>query len=125
MLAFGPNQGHAGTPPRSPRAKELMRIRLTRKLADCLDGVDLSHYSVGDVLDLPGREAYLLIAEGWAEASEGTDERRLCTPTEEELRCIREQLENWAEQKDRRRAEDRIREELRDARAVIVRPQKS
>jgi hypothetical protein len=33
-------------------------------------------------------------------------------------------LENWTEQKDRRRAEDRIREELRDSRAVIVRPQK-
>ena len=101
-----------------------MRIRLTRKLADCLDGVDLSHYSVGDVLDLPRREAHLLIAEGWAVASEGIDERRPCTPTEEELRCIREQLENWTEQKDRRRAEDRIREELRDSRAVIVGPQK-
>jgi hypothetical protein len=101
-----------------------MRIRLTRKLADCLDGVDLSHYSVGDVLDLPGREAHLLIAEGWAVATEGTDGPRPCTPTDEELRCIREQLENWAEQKDGRRAEDRIREELRDSRAVTVRPQK-
>jgi hypothetical protein len=101
-----------------------MQIRLTRKLADCLDGVDLSHYSVGDVLDLPRHEAHLLIAEGWAVASEGTHERPF-TPTDEELRCIREQLENWAEQKDRRRAEDHIREELRDARAVTIRPQKS
>ena len=55
-----------------------MRIRLTRKLADCLDGVDLSHYSVGDVLDLPRREAHLLMAEGWAVDSEGTDEPRTC-----------------------------------------------
>ena len=98
-----------------------MRIRLTRKLADCLDGVDLSRYSVGDVLDLPRREAHLLVAEGWAVSSEGTGERQSCTLTEEEVRCIREQLENWSEQQNRRRAEDRIREELRDSRAVIVR----
>ena len=98
-----------------------MRIRLTRKLADCLDGVDLSHYSVGDVLDLPRREAHLLIAEGWALLSEGADELHACTPTDEELRCLREQLENWSEQQNRRRTEDRIREELRDSRAVIVR----
>lgn len=98
-----------------------MRIRLTRKLADCLDGVDLSHYSVGDVLDLPRRDAHLLLAEGWASPSEGADARLACTPTDEELRCIREQLENWSERQHRRRAEDRIREELRDSRAVIVR----
>ncbi len=101
-----------------------MRIRLTRKLADCLDGVDLSHYAVGDVLDLPKREAYLLIAEGWATASEGTEDRQACTPTDEELRCIREQLENWSEQQSRRRVEDRFREELRDSRAVIIRAQR-
>jgi hypothetical protein len=101
-----------------------MRIRLTRKLADCLDGVDLSHFSVGDVLDLPRREAHLLIAEGWALPSEGTGERQPCTPTEDELRCIREQLENWSEQQNRRRAEDRVREELRDSRAVTVRAEK-
>ena len=101
-----------------------MRIRLTRKLADCLDGVDLSHYAVGDVLDLPSREAHLIIAEGWAVPGEGTDERRPARPTEEELRCLREQLENWSGQQNRRRAEDRIREELRDSRAVIVRAEK-
>jgi len=98
-----------------------MRIRLTRKLADCIDGVDLSHYSVGEMLDLPERDARLLIAEGWASRSDWADGRHASTPTDEELRCLREQLENWSEQQDRRRAEDRIREELRDARAVIVR----
>jgi hypothetical protein len=98
-----------------------MRVRLTRKLADCLDGVDLSHFSVGDVLDLPRREANLLIVEGWALPSEGADQAQPCTPTDEELRCLREQLESWSEQQNRRRAEDRIREELRDSRAVIVR----
>jgi hypothetical protein len=98
-----------------------MLIRLTRKLADCIDGVDLSHYSVGDVLDLPAWEAHLLIAEAWASPSVGTaDETRPRTPTEEELRCIHEQLTNWSEKQERRRAEDRIRDELRDSRAVIV-----
>jgi hypothetical protein len=43
-----------------------MRIRLTRKLAELLNGVDLSRHRVGDVLDLPMREAQVLMAEGWA-----------------------------------------------------------
>lgn len=98
-----------------------MLIRLTRKLADCIDGVDLSHYSVGDVLDLPAWEAHLLIAEAWASPSEApADETRPRTPTEEELRCIHEQLTNWSEKQERRRAEDRVRDELRDSRAVII-----
>ena len=102
-----------------------MRIRLTRKLADCLDGVDVSHYSAGDVLDLPTREAHLLVAEGWAVLSgRAAFEPEPWTPTDEEVRCIGEQLENWSERRDLRRAEDRIREELRDSRAVIVRVEK-
>ena len=99
-----------------------MLIRLTRKLADCLDGVDVSHYSVGDVLDVPRREAHMLVAEGWAEPA--ADGPQASTPTDEEVRCIREQLENWSEPRDRRRAEDRIREDLRDSRAVIVRAER-
>ena len=43
-----------------------MQIQLTRKLADYLDGIDLSDYEQGDVLDLPPHEATLLIAEHWA-----------------------------------------------------------
>jgi hypothetical protein len=43
-----------------------MKVRLTRKLAECLDGVDVSDRQVGDVLDLPRREAELLVAERWA-----------------------------------------------------------
>ena len=97
-----------------------MRIRLTRKLADCLDGVDVSHYAVGEVLNLPRREAELLVAEKWAVLSAGVAGPHSCTPTEEELRCIREQLEHWSEQQSRRRAEDRIREALHDSRAVTV-----
>ena len=44
------------------------RVLLTRKLAEFLDGIDLSRYRPGDLLDLPRRDAELLIREGWAVA---------------------------------------------------------
>jgi len=47
-----------------------MRVRLTRRLADYIDGVDLSRRSVGDLLDLPEHDAAMLVAEGWALALE-------------------------------------------------------
>jgi hypothetical protein len=47
-----------------------MWIRLTRRLADYIDGVDLSRRSVGDLLDLPERDAEMLVAEGCALALE-------------------------------------------------------
>jgi len=96
-----------------------MQVRLIRKFAECLNGVDLSHYHVGDVLDLPSREAELLIAEGWALRSVA-DRPIHSRLTAEQLRCLREQLETWSKGQDRRRAEDRIREELRDSRAKII-----
>ena len=43
-----------------------MRVRLIRKLAQKINGVDVSRQRVGDVIDLPRREAELLLAEGWA-----------------------------------------------------------
>jgi len=43
-----------------------MQVRLTRKYAERIDDVDLSNCHVGDILDLSDRDAYLLIAEGWA-----------------------------------------------------------
>jgi len=43
-----------------------MRVRLTRKLANVLDGVDVSPYGVGEVFELPDAQARLLIAENWA-----------------------------------------------------------
>lgn len=48
----------------------VIAVRLTRKLADMIDGVDLSASRVGQVLHLPWRDAWLLIAEGWAEMIE-------------------------------------------------------
>jgi hypothetical protein len=44
-----------------------MRVRLTRKFAERIDGVDLSNVGVGDIIDLPERKARTLVAEGWGE----------------------------------------------------------
>ena len=46
-------------------------MRLVRKLAQQIDGIDLTGRHVGDVLYLNGREAAVLIAEGWAEPVHG------------------------------------------------------
>ena len=43
-----------------------MLVRLTKKLALAVDGVDLRHCDEGNVIDLPERDAELLIAERWA-----------------------------------------------------------
>jgi hypothetical protein len=45
----------------------LTRIRLTRKLANSVNGVDLSTRRVGDIFDLRSDAASILINEGWAE----------------------------------------------------------
>jgi len=52
-----------------------MKIRLTRKLADLINGIDLSKAHEGETLDLSEREARLLMAEGWAEYAGGTQPR--------------------------------------------------
>jgi hypothetical protein len=44
-----------------------MLVRLMRKLAPVLNGVDLSEFQVGDVLDLSKPMAWMLVAEGWAD----------------------------------------------------------
>ena len=46
--------------------QELVRVRLTKKLANRMDGVDVSPHRVGDILDLPAAQARLLVAEEWA-----------------------------------------------------------
>jgi len=112
-----------------------MWVRLTRKLADFLYGVDVSERRVGDVFELPTVEAHLLVAEGWAEPhissvssgavrEDGSDRAllRQAQAVRQRLREVREQMDRrrFAEQA-RRRVEDRIREELHDNRAVVVR----
>jgi hypothetical protein len=43
-----------------------MKVRLTRKFAELINGVDLSKVHAGDTLDLSARDAQILLAEGWA-----------------------------------------------------------
>ena len=43
-----------------------MRVRLIKKFAGMIDGVDLRAHDVGEVLSLKRRDARLLIAEQWA-----------------------------------------------------------
>ena len=54
-----------------------MSVRLTRKYAEAIDGVDLSRADVGDQLSLSPRDAEMLIAEGWAEAAPVEHNRRV------------------------------------------------
>ena len=46
----------------------LRSVRLTRKLADSLNGFNLSRIGVGDTVELPDQTADMLIAERWAES---------------------------------------------------------
>ena len=50
--------------------RETVFVRLVRKYAEMIDGVNLAHTSVGDQLELTQREANILIAEGWAVQAE-------------------------------------------------------
>ena len=112
-----------------------MRVRLIRKLAEYIDGVDLSRSRTGDILDLSPYEARLLIAERWAVRDTGPSETRHATVafhraiaadsparrTTEQLRRVREQMERHQfERLEGRRVEDRIREEIHDAHARII-----
>jgi len=44
-----------------------MKVRLTRKFADLINGIDLSKAHAGETRELSDREAGILLAEGWAE----------------------------------------------------------
>ena len=46
------------------------KIRLTRKFAQMINGIDLSRACPGEDIDVTHREADILIAEGWAEYTE-------------------------------------------------------
>jgi len=47
------------------------KIRLVRKLAPILNGIDLSKHQVGEVIDVSERVALMLIREGWAKWATG------------------------------------------------------
>jgi hypothetical protein len=47
---------------------ETVRVRLTKKLAEMIDGIDLSKRVVGQTFQLRPDQARLLVLEGWAVA---------------------------------------------------------
>jgi hypothetical protein len=114
-----------------------MQIQLVRKLANYLDGIDVSAYRQGDVLELPRREAELLIAERWAvayyepaarEVRDVSAAPQLAMAADRNARRSLDQIRRFREEIDtqrcaeqeRRRAEDRIREELHDEHARTI-----
>ena len=47
-----------------------MRVRLVKKLASTLNGIDLSKFRVGRCVEVPDKVARMLLLEGWAERVE-------------------------------------------------------
>ena len=64
-----------------------MKVWLTRKYADLIDGVDLRGYKVGDTLELPREHACLLLKEEWAKR----ERRRNCDSAAGERRRANDQ----------------------------------
>ena len=56
-----------------------MLVRLKAKLAEVVDGIDLSHCQEGDIIDVHPRDGEMLIAEGWAQLVP-QDETVSCNP---------------------------------------------
>jgi hypothetical protein len=84
-----------------------MRVRIVRKLADRVDGIDLTNYDVGEVIELPEMDGRLMVAEQWGEfarreadlesgrntAARPRDRRRTSSDLYDRLRSKREELE--------------------------------
>jgi hypothetical protein len=92
---------------------DAMRVRITRKLAEWVDGVDLSRCREGDVIDLTERQAQLIVAERWAVPARRAAD---CTPfaadhrPSERLRDKRDQI-----QQERRRGQRRAMDQSQAA----------
>ncbi len=50
-----------------------MLVRLKVKLAEVVNGVDVSHCREGDVIEVSRADGKMLIAEGWAEPAAPTE----------------------------------------------------
>jgi hypothetical protein len=55
-----------------------MYVRLTCKLAEIMEGVDLSSHAEGDIIQLSDHDGRLLLMGGWAQCVD--DERVRSTP---------------------------------------------
>jgi len=63
-----------------------MRIRLTRKFANLINGIDLSDCLPGDDLDVSKRDGDILVAEGWAQVADDS-----ATPTPKRKQKVKPQ----------------------------------
>ena len=52
-----------------------MKVRLTKRFAEMINGVDLSRVHAGDVVDISPRDAGILLSEGWAMPLDRGDEK--------------------------------------------------
>ena len=82
-----------------------MLVRLRIKLAEMVNGVDLSHCVEGDVIDVSAQDGAMLIAEKWAEPADSSDvvscqakrvERAVAADSGRPRERVREYL-NWNE----------------------------
>jgi hypothetical protein len=87
-----------------------MKVRLTRKPADAIDGVDLTRRRAKEVFDLPSRQAPLL-AEGWAghDRREQADRRTPENTTTDLYGRLKEKIDELERERRRnlRRSSDR------------------
>jgi len=60
-----------------------VRVWLSRKLAEFVDGIDLRRRHVGDAFELGPAEAHLLIAEGYAALDRRAHKERRATVRDE------------------------------------------
>ena len=72
--------------------RSLVRIKLTRKMSNALNDVDLRPFTVGDVIDLEWSSAEMLVAEGWAEPAREPGHSR--ATADERPRTTRQRLNN-------------------------------
>ena len=62
-----------------------MLIRLTKKLAPMMNGVDVSTVNVGDILELPEAAARMMIEEEWAVPADDTAPGYVVPPLSDSL----------------------------------------
>jgi len=70
-------RGTDADPRRVSSHGRLIKVQITRKFAEFIDGVDLSARRVGDVIDVPVADATLLLAEEWAVRASDSEPRRV------------------------------------------------
>lgn len=80
--------------------RSIVRIKLTRKLSNALNDVDLRPFTVGDVIDLEWTSAEMLVAEGWAEPVREAGNMR--ATADERPRTTRQLLNNLLANSPRR-----------------------